>query len=177
MTIAKGGFKGESLIEVINFALLNDYEILEGAFNGMPNLKTVKFNEKPMIIKVRTFTFSSINEVSILGATAIEDEAFKGCIKFQSIEFGANLKTIGNETFRDCITLSKTKNSGSNNLFVVPTGVNLVCSRAFYNCTSLKIVSYCNIINPTIAQYTGQFDECAKTSMCLFLSTTQVMSS
>lgn len=64
--------------------------------------------------------------------TAIEDEAFSGCLTLKQVAFaGSSIKTIGSRAFADCVNLVR---------ITIPSSVESIAADAFDGCKELTIV-------------------------------------
>ena len=73
----------------------------------------------------------SIDLSKTIGSTGIrriDDFAFYGCIKLETVEFGKFLESIGDRAFFGCVKLSEAS---------MPESVKTIGEYAFYNCSSM----------------------------------------
>lgn len=88
--------------------------VLENAFEGCPDLKTIKLSSN---------------------VQSIGDSAFKGCTSLISIEFPDSVATIGNQAFSRCTSLKKVS-------FSLNSKLSTLGHSAFYFCDSLETVTF-----------------------------------
>ena len=67
------------------------------------------------------------------GVTAIGNYTFINCTSLTSVILGKNVTTIGEKAFESCYSLTK---------LIVPTKLESIGARAFYDCSALKSVYY-----------------------------------
>ena len=110
-TLSKWLDTNEEVADLTKYPELSDVEMIgEGAFKGLPNLKTVILTDK-------------IN--------FIDSEAFMNCTALESIKFGANLDEISARAFSGCTKLAKIN---------IPKYVRRIGGGAFDDCNALKTI-------------------------------------
>ena len=110
-TLIKWLDTNEEVADLTKYPELSDVEMIgEGAFKGLPNLKTVILTDK-------------IN--------FIDSEAFMNCTALESIKFGADLDEISARAFSGCTKLAKIN---------IPKYVRRIGGGAFDDCNALKTI-------------------------------------
>ena len=110
-TLSKWLDTNEEVADLTKYPELRDVEMIgEGAFKGVPNLKTVILTDK-------------IN--------FIDSEAFMNCTALESIKFGADLDEISARAFSGCTKLAKIN---------IPMYVRRIGGGAFDDCNALKTI-------------------------------------
>ena len=110
-TLIKWLDTNEEVADLTKYPELSNVEMIgEGAFKGLPNLKTVILTDK-------------IN--------FIDSDAFMNCTALESIKFGADFDEISARAFLGCTKLAKID---------IPKYVRRIASDAFYDCNALKTI-------------------------------------
>ena len=110
-TLIKWLDTNEEVADLTKYPELSGVEMIgEGAFKGLPNLKTVILTDK-------------IN--------FIDSEAFMNCTALESIKFGADLDEISARAFSGCTKLAKIN---------IPKYVRRIGGGAFDDCNALKTI-------------------------------------
>ena len=110
-TLSKWLDTNEEVADLTKYPELSNVEMIgEGAFKGLPNLKTVILTDK-------------IN--------FIDSEAFMNCTALESIKFGADLDEISARAFSGCTKLAKIN---------IPKYVRRIGGGAFDDCNALKTI-------------------------------------
>ncbi len=110
-TLIKWLDTNEEVADLTKYPELSNVEMIgEGAFKGLPNLKTVILTDK-------------IN--------FIDSEAFMNCTALESIKFGADLDEISARAFSGCTKLAKIN---------IPKYVRRIGGGAFDDCNALKTI-------------------------------------
>ena len=110
-TLSKWLDTNEEVADLTKYPELSGVEMIgEGAFKGVPNLKTVILTDK-------------IN--------FIDSEAFMNCTALESIKFGADLDEISARAFSGCTKLAKIN---------IPMYVRRIGGGAFDDCNALKTI-------------------------------------
>ena len=110
-TLSKWLDTNEEVADLTKYPELSNVEMIgEGAFKGLPNLKTVILTDK-------------IN--------FIDSEAFMNCTALESIKFGADLDEISARAFSGCTKLAKIN---------IPKYVRRIGGGAFNDCNALKTI-------------------------------------
>ena len=110
-TLIKWLDTNEEVADLTKYPELSGVEMIgEGAFKGVPNLKTVILTDK-------------IN--------FIDSEAFMNCTALESIKFGADLDEISARAFSGCTKLAKIN---------IPKYVRRIGGGAFDDCNALKTI-------------------------------------
>ena len=84
---------------------------------------------------------SNIERVEIPGVVMVDDSGFQSCTSLKTVKFGSNLKTLGYESFCNCISLTSVE---------LPEGLEKMDSYTFQYCTSLS-----NVILPSTVKHLG----------------------
>ena len=107
-------------------------EIKDDAFNGMASLSEIEIPNSVRKIGNRAFAWTSLQSISI-GANVISigDESFIGCDLLEEVGFGSRLGSIGEKAFFGCDSLAEVK---------LPDSVYYIGDMAFAYCSSLEKV-------------------------------------
>lgn len=115
---------------------------MPGSNNGLLNLETIT-NVPGSVTTVNNFAFygsklKSIDLSKLNGLAKINYCAFANCSQLETIKLPCYLRTIENSAFAGCTSLT--------NFTVYPDGkgecsLNKICTFAFSNCSSLRLVS------------------------------------
>ena len=110
-TLIKWLDNNEEVADLTKYPELRDVEMIgEGAFKGLPNLKTVILTDKIFFI---------------------DSEAFMNCTALESIKFGSDFEDIGPRAFKGCTKLAKIN---------IPKYVRFIRDGAFNDCNALKTI-------------------------------------
>ena len=104
--------------------------ISASAFNNCTSLSSIELPEGLKNIGVRAFAYSGIQDITIpQGIWNFGDRVFLGCESLKSICFNNSMNSIPTSTFNGCCQLEHV---------VMPTGLRVIESGAFYNCELLN---------------------------------------
>lgn len=78
---------------------------------------------------------SSLKNVVITGASAIDQHAFEMCTSLETVTIFNNVTAIGSEAFRNCSSLTTVN---------IPNSINYIGKNAFYGCSNLKSLIFEN---------------------------------
>ena len=109
-------------------------QILDRAFNGCSNLKSITIPPSVTTIGTGAFTFTSLTNVEIPSSVnTIGEGAFSACASLASIEISEGVKKICDSAFFCCTSLKSIE---------IPASVTIIHSRAFQECVSLESISF-----------------------------------
>ena len=88
---------------------------------------------------------TSLKNITITSQTSISSYAFYNCSNIQSITIPQDVKSIGGFAFSGCTSL-KRLNSDVDGVFNIPSGVTVIKSNTFENCTQAKEINISNSV-------------------------------
>mgnify|MGYP001623665331 FL=1 len=129
--IADEAFLGNTSITTVTLPdtvrFIGDY-----AFSDCTSLRDIDFGEGLIEIEDLAFVGSAITRIDLPDSLTIVD-GFYGCEELESVDFGRNVKEIGQSAFQFCNSLEDID---------IPSSVYRVGSFAFANCANLKEVDF-----------------------------------
>ena len=112
------------------------YDYYRGPFAYNDYLTKAEFEEGTKTIPKYVLASTAIEDVIIPDSvTTINANAFVNCANLEAIDLSTSLKTIGDNAFKHCVSLTE---------IVLPDSVTTVDQEAFYECTSLENVQLSN---------------------------------
>ena len=105
--------------------------IMENAFTGLANLRSVTLGNRVKYIDVGAFRDCICLDSVILpdSLDSISSSVFRGCYKLSNVIIGKNVQSVGFAAFEDCLSLQKV---------IIPENVTTMKQECFCGCRSLK---------------------------------------
>jgi hypothetical protein len=100
----------------------------EYAFENCSKITAIEYPSSMTTVPKGLFKNSGLTSFDFSKITAIEDEAFNGCLSLQDFELTTKLTTIGNEVFAYCESLTEIH---------IPSSVISLGKGVFFACTNL----------------------------------------